>query len=231
MRRTLIGSIAFAMGALLLLATPASAKGISSARFTGPGLPPGGITIRGGPEDGPTNGMLFQSGAFGSKTTGPWGFGLDRSDLGVPYRMVITPDWDSRAHAVVVVYPYAKGGPWTYTPPGQNLVPAGEALTGGWWQVGHRMIGSFSERIARQFRALLVRNGFPSEAPTYTAPAKPLPGQPVETAPAAKSTTEAGPVQVGTSGAWPVWAWILIAVGMGGALFLVASRQRRRVTA
>jgi hypothetical protein len=230
MRRTVIGSVAFAMAALLLWATPASAKGIASASFTGPGLPPGGITIRGGPDQGPTNGMLFQSGTFGPKTTGPWAYGLDRSELGAPYRMVVRPDWDPRARAVVIVYPYAQGGPWTYTPPGQNLVPEGEALPGGWWQVGHRMIGSFSERIARQFRALLVRNGFPSEAPAYTALAKPLPGQPVETAPA-KSATAAGPLQVGTSGAWPLWAWILIAFGMGGALLLVASRQRRRVTA
>src|SRR5438034_3725493 len=120
MRRTLIGSIAFAMGALILLATPAGAKGFSSARFSGPGLPPGGITIRGGPGDGPANGMLFQSGVFESKTAGPWTYGLDRSDLGAPYRMLVAPDWDPTAHMVVVLFPYAHGGPWTYTPPDQN---------------------------------------------------------------------------------------------------------------
>lgn len=231
MRRTLIGSVVLTAVALVLLAVPASAKGFSSARFTGPGLPPGGITIRGGPEDGGSNGMLFLTAVFGAKTAGPWTFGQDRADLGPPYRLVTAPDWDLASHVVAIVYPYARSGPWMYVSPGQNIGPETETVPGGWWQVGHRMIGSFSYRMGRQFRHFLVRHGFPSEAPAYVASTKPLPGQPVETAPAPKGATAAGPVQVRASGAWPVWAWILIAVAIVGALLLIADRQRRRVAA
>src|SRR2546425_3470743 len=44
-RRSIVGAVALA--AVVLLALPASAKGIKSATFTGPGLPKGGLTIHG----------------------------------------------------------------------------------------------------------------------------------------------------------------------------------------
>jgi hypothetical protein len=215
--------------ALLLIAVPASAKGFSSAKFTGPGLPPGGVRIHGGDDrPGPADSVLFQSGVFNSeKSPGPWAYGLDRADLGAPYALVVAPDWDPSSHVTVVLYPYAQGGPWAYTPPHQSIGPGTEMVVGGWWQVGHRLIGSFSERMARGFRAFLVRHGFPATAPAYAAPDTPLPGQPVtvhrQPLPATTAT--------GASNGWPAWAWILIAIGMAGALLLVASRQRRRVMA
>jgi hypothetical protein len=229
MRRALIGSVFCTVVTVLLLAAPAGAKGFGSTTFTGPGLPPGGVTIQGGPGSGGVNVILFQTGVFGTKTAGPWTEGLDRSELGAPYRMVTSPDWDPSSHVVVLVYPYANGGPWTYTPPNQGIGPGTEMVVGGWWQVGHRLIGSFSPRIAAQFRHFLVRRGFPGEAPAYTAPATALPGQPVQAAPAEK--TAVGPSSTGPRGDWPVWAWILIATGIVGALLLVADRQRRRVAA
>jgi hypothetical protein len=226
MRRMLLASIGMALAAVLVLALPAGAKGMASARFTGPGLPPGGITIRGGPQDG-SNAMLFLTAIFGSKTAGPWTFGQDRSDLGAPYRIIVAPDWAPTSHVAAIVYPYAHGGPWMYTPPGQNVGPGTEMVRGGWWQVGHRMIGSFSYRMGHQFLRFLVRHGFPATAPAYAASDAPLPGQPVAVhrQPLAASTAP------DASNAWPVWAWILIAIGMAGALLLIADRQRRRVAA
>ena len=206
--------LSLAIGAFaLLLAVPASAKGFSSATFTGPGLPPGGLRIHAGPGSDRTEAVLFQSGAFfDPKLARP-----SKVHLGPAYRMVLTPDWDRSSHVTVLLYPYASGGPWTYTPPNQSMGGGAEVMSGGWWRVGHRLIGSFSPRIARAFRALLVRQGFPAREPVPVTAAA-AGAAPASRAPAAGAT-------------WPAWTWALLAIGSAGALLLVARRQRRRVAA
>ena len=68
-RRPLVG--AATLVAVVLLAIPAGAKGITSAHFTGSGLPRGGLTI---PGDHP---QLFDSGLFTNGTgVTPWQHGL-----------------------------------------------------------------------------------------------------------------------------------------------------------
>ena len=94
------------------------------------------------------------------------------------------------------MYPYAAGGPRTYTPPNQPL--SGSFAPWGWYQGSPGLL------------PFLQRMGFPKHAPVV-----------------ATGVVNATP----TSGSWPVWAWILLAAGMGAALLLIASRQRRRVLA
>jgi hypothetical protein len=186
-RRSIIGAAVVAF--LLVLAVPASAKGIESARFTGPGLPRGGLWIHG---DHPQLGALGVITDPGLKSAKPFS-----GEPGPAYRAVVTFDFAPGEHATVIVYPYAAGGPRTYTPPNQVL--SGAYLDSGWYQ------------STPELTTFLKNNGLPSHAPTVAAPT--------------------GGTTVPSAGSWPVWAWILIAVGMGGALLLVANRQRRRVVA
>jgi hypothetical protein len=219
--RTFVVMIGIA-GVLFGLASPAGAKGVSSASFTGPGLPPGGIRLHVGPHDPKASAMFFQTGAFSvHQGAAPWAEGLDRADLRAPYVMTVTPDWDANATVRLIVYPYARGGAWTYTAPGQSM--GGDTVDAGWWKVGDRLIGSDNPQVAVRFRSFLVSLGFPQTAPPYEAPDTPLPGRPVPPAVA----THPAPVPVPTS--WPVWAWALIASVMGAGVLLVASRQRRRL--
>ena len=81
MLRTRVLAVALGVaGALSMLAGPAGAKGISSASFTGPGLPPGGIRVDVGPRDPNGSAMFFQTGAFSvHQGAAPWASGLDRA--------------------------------------------------------------------------------------------------------------------------------------------------------
>jgi hypothetical protein len=187
-RRSIVAGAVLA--SVVLLAAPASAKGIESARFTGPGLPKGGVWIQG---DHPQLGALGVITDPGEKSAQPFS-----GEAGPAYRAVVTFDFAPGESATVIVYPYAAGGPRTYTPPNQVL--SGAYLQFGWYQ---SMPG---------LTTFLKTNGFPAHAPSVAA------------------TTNGG-TTVPSSGSWPVWAWILIAVGIGGALLLVATRQRRRVLA
>ena len=218
MRRALVLTAAVALAAVALLASPAAAKGFSSVKFTGPGLPPGGIKVHPGNEGGRTMQVLWSTGVFQTLNgPTPWARGVARSDLGPRYRMTVTPDWDRRTHVYAFVYPYAKGGPWSYFPSGQTVDRYGNKLDSGWWKVGHRAIGSDSAIMIHQFRAFLIRHGFPATAPQTEAVAKPAPA--------------AHPVPAPTTDGWPVWIWGVLAIGLAGSLVLVATRQRRRVAA
>jgi hypothetical protein len=179
------------LASLVLLAAPASAKGIESAKFTGPGLPKGGLWIHG---DHPQLGALGIITDPGEKSAQPFS-----GETGPAYRAVVTFDFAPGDSATVIVYPYAAGGPRTYTPP--NQVVSGAYLQSGWYQ------------SMPELTIFLKNNGFPVHAPSAV-------------------TANAGTTaSTASSGSWPVWAWILIAIGIGGALLLVATRQRRRVLA
>jgi hypothetical protein len=188
-RRSIVGAAMVAF--VLMLALPASAKGIEAARFTGPGLPRGGIRIQG---DHP---QLFDLGVitdpsdkFERPFSGP---------TGPAYRAVVTFDFAPHQPITVMVYPYAAGGPRTYTPVNQPLAEGFAPY--GWYQSMPSLL------------TFLKKNGFPAHAPSVSV------------------ASTGGTATSVESGSWPVWAWILIAFGMGGALLLVATRQRRRVTA
>ena len=141
LRRSIVVAATFA--AVVLLALPASAKGIQSAKFTGPGLPKGGLFVQG---DHP---QLFDAGVL----TDP----MDKSDTpfsgakGPAYRAVYTFDFAPGQPVVQIVYPYAAGGPRTYTPPNQPL--AGSFAPNGWYQ------------STPTFLRFLKHIGFPQHAP------------------------------------------------------------------
>jgi hypothetical protein len=146
-RRSIVAAAVLA--SVVLLAAPASAKGIESARFTGPGLPQGGIRIHG---DHP---QLFDLGALtdpSDKSTRPFS-----GATGPAYRAVVRFDFAPTDPVTVIVYPYAAGGPRTYTPVNQPL--AGSFAPYGWYQ---SMPGLLT---------FLKKNGFPAHAPSVTAAA------------------------------------------------------------
>ena len=222
MRRALVLIGIAALTAVALLASPAAAKGFKSVTFTGPGLPAGGITIHPRMDDGHAVQVLWYTGVFQTLAgPTPWERGLERNDLGPQYEMTVSPDWSPRTHVHAFVYPYAKGGPWTYIPSGQTIDQYGNRLDSGWWKVGHRAIGSDSAIMVHQFRTFLVRIGFPAQAPAVTAPAS--------TSNAANPAPAAAASHAGT--AWPSWIWIAIVIGIGATLMLVTVRNRRRAVA
>jgi hypothetical protein len=150
-------SVAAMVGAaVLLVAAPASAKGIRTANFTGPGLPPGGVTIAG------ERPQLFQTG-IGDQVRSYWSpfqMHISRAELGPAYRVTFRLDrfvgrnW--RLHQTL--YPYAKDGVWSYTPSGQTWGRHGPRLSPGWYSSENPQLLRF-----------LVKHGFPRTAPVVAA--------------------------------------------------------------
>lgn len=143
---------------VLALALPAQAKMEATAFIEGPGLPgasgsgPGslrvGMSVRGGYPL--LSGMFF-----------PARYATDRpaGALGPRYevRVGITVP-DQAPDLVQQLYPYAKGGPVIFTPPGQRfLVPR----SGGWYRAPDRLI--------RQLEALGLPETSPIAAPRAVA--------------------------------------------------------------
>jgi hypothetical protein len=147
MRRSIFVGAIFG-ATLVLLAGPAGAKGIGSVHFTGPGLPPGGITISGAHQE------IYDTGVLG----GPRSFwtpakeGISKAELGPAYQATYQVQFPQKATLRQTIYPYAsEGGAWAYTPPGQS-VPEGGRIEPGW----------ASTDTLRDF---LVKHGFPRVAP------------------------------------------------------------------
>jgi hypothetical protein len=159
-------------GAVLASALPAQAKGVTNASFTGPGLPPGGITVRtddGNGGAGPLGHALMEGLASvfeDYKLDAP---PVPKSDLGPEYRATLAFDFAPKPlHATL--YPYADGGPAMFIPAGQELGPEFEVptLPGGWTATD------------ATFRDTLVELGFPETAPLIDAafsPNDPLPAE------------------------------------------------------
>ena len=197
----------------MALAGPASAKGaITEANISGPGLGGGSGSIGGGGGGGmkieaPGTDRMWEAGVMEDhKSDSVAELGVPFARLGprylVTYRFDFGPEApDARARQFL--YPYADGGPVTYTPPGQVLSAElfESPLPTGWWQAEAGLLD------------FLVENGLPASAPV------------AEEAPAAGDVTLDAPPATGSA----PWGWILLGlVGLAG-LSLTAPGVRRRV--
>jgi hypothetical protein len=133
-------STLFLLAALaLVLPTAAPAKGPAGASIDGPGTG-GGINISGNGESGGTPlGDLTQLAGFFPATFGqepdPMLASRPKGDLGPKYTVTYTvPGPNNESDKIRQdLYPYAKGGPVTYTKPGQSFFGT-EHTRGGWYQ-------------------------------------------------------------------------------------------------
>ncbi len=143
--------------ALLALPTAAFAKGPSSADVSGPGTG-GGLTFTGGEGDGSALSNLseqagFYPAAFGQEPD-PMLAARPKGDLGPKYTITYTvPGPNNDAFTIrQELYPYAPGGPVTYTAPGQPIFDM--ETRGGWYQGGSDL------------KATLVAGGLPASPAT-----------------------------------------------------------------
>jgi hypothetical protein len=220
--------LAVAALAALLLAIPtaAQAKGATAATISGGGpggLPGGPITLKGDGEPGSSTdlGMLAQgSGLYTVVFGGDPNAVLKAAPtdrLGPRYTFTWTfPDPNGGKDRKVIqhVYPYAAGGPVTFTPAGQPVLDM--TTRGGWYQ-------GFDG-----FRAQLIELGLPNHKPLTpaTKPAAPTP------APASLQPTPAA-TPSSPAPAWPrllAVAAAFLALAAGTAL-AVRRRTARAPTA
>ena len=119
-------SLLLAAVVALALAGPASAKWIDTATITGPGVERPIVT---GGE------FLFDSSGFYAATFGPTTDLLPAPPtkrLGPRYTVLYSLPGPERVRVRQDLYPYAAGGPVTYTDPGQPLYD-GQRTRGGWY--------------------------------------------------------------------------------------------------
>jgi hypothetical protein len=195
------------VGALLLVvATPAAAKvGIAEARISGPGLGEGGLRM----SDAATEGMWgsgidLAGGLDGTRADSVGELGLTAADLGPRYVVTYRLNAGTKATEIVLqeLYPYATGGPVTYTRPGQAVaegLPWGGAITASWY------------RTSPRFFDFLVEQGLPESKHVIVADRGSAP-----------DSMSAGPT---------LWGWIALALGGLVALSIAATRLRRRFSA
>ncbi len=191
---------------LLAVAAPAAAKVVlDEVRISGPGLDRGLRIFAPVAQEMWDSGVDMAGGLDDTRPDSVEGLGLAPAELGpryvVTYRFIA-----GREEPDIVrqeLYPYAKGGPVTHTPPGQWIaegLPWGGAITAGWY------------RSSPEFLRFLVEQGLPETNPVVTTDRGPDP----DVAPAA---------------AWPLWGWVALALAGLVALWVAAQQLRRRVHA
>lgn len=194
-------------GALILevaVAGPASAKAyIAEATVSGPGLGKA-MTIAAPDTYGLwESGIDVAGGLDDRRADSIAALGLTPAELGPRYvaifRFEVGPDTPAD-RIRQDLYPYAKGGPITYTPPGQKL-------TG---ELGMPIIAGWYETSLRFFR-YLVRYGLPERNPV-----------------AAVTGPEPAPETTPVAGTAP-WAMIALALAGLAALLIAAAPLRRRM--
>jgi hypothetical protein len=186
----------------VIIAGPASAKAlVAEANITGPGLG-GGIRIEAPDADGLwESGIDVAGGLDDARADSVEELGLSPGDRGPRYLVTYRFFGDDLIRQEL--YPYAKGGPVTYTPPGQK-VTAGVSMqiTAGWYQ------GS------RGFFRYLVDHGLPERHAVAS----------ISNSEAARDT---GPPPE----TWTVpWASIFVVLVVLAALSLAVLAVRRRVS-
>jgi hypothetical protein len=139
----------------VVIAGPASAKvDIAKANISGPGVE-GKIRIDNPDTDGLwESGVDLRGGLDDARAESLEELGLSPVDLGPKYRVTYRFFGDDLIRQDL--YPYAKGGPVTYTPAGQHVVegqPWGGAITAGW------------HRSSLTFLQYLVDHGLPERNP------------------------------------------------------------------
>ncbi len=159
----------------VVIAEPAWAKvSIAEARIRGPGL--GGVLRVEAPDTEGLweSGIDIRGGLDDARADSVEELGLTSSDLGPRY--VATYRFELSDDPIrLSLYPYAKGGPVTYTPRGQELTGLfGDAgnmpITAGWYQ------------SSRGFLRYLVDQGLPERNPDATNEAA-IPGPTLQSAP------------------------------------------------
>jgi len=210
--------------AVLAIPTAAFAKGPTIARITGPGIRGGAITLRGMGEPGSgakLGDLAEQSGLFsamfGAASDGHILPVKPTVELGAHYVVVYTiPNGDPKPAKVTMdLYPYAPGGPVTYTRPGSPVFSGQEPLAGQWYQG------------PSDLRDLLVSVGLPDRValpgfvvpPQTTAPYVP----PIVAAP--QPVAQAQPVKTTSPGPGP---WIALVVVAMTIIVAVMQQVRRR---
>jgi LPXTG-motif cell wall-anchored protein len=205
MRRFLI--VVAAAAAMALVASPALAKGqegdfvSGSAVIAGPGLrKPLIIDHPLGDETSWQFRALLEASGLGSGFESGWyDLAQDRSKLGSGY----TIDWAIRMEGRTwvlhqVMYPFATGRPWFYTPPGQLF---GNRRIAAWWSASPGVLGT------------LQGLGFPRTGPPLVPEQAPPPG------------SRALP-QAGDARSW-VWAATVGGFLLLVALGAMSGRRRR----
>lgn len=203
-RALLIGGVGLLV---LVAASPASAKvAIAEARITGPGLEEGGLSIAGQAAEGMWEaGIDVASGLDDARVGSIGALGLPRAELGPRYFVTYRFSDGTAAGAIAQqeLYPYANGGPVTYTPRGQFVArgqPWGGRITAGWLQ------------SSPEFLRYLVEQGLPETAPQASVSPADRTRQPL------------------VSGGTP---WVWMALGVTGLMIVSfsASRFGRRLPA
>src|SRR5687767_12182387 len=155
-RLVLCGLVASA----LVFAVTAQAKGPVAATIDGPGTG-GGISIGGNGEPGsgaPLGKLSDQAGLFAAafgQTPDPMLADRPNGDLGPRYTISYRLPGPSGEDATIRqdAYPYAQGGPVTYTAPGQRFFGT-QSTRGGWY------------RASPKLKTTLVQAGLPTSAPS-----------------------------------------------------------------
>jgi hypothetical protein len=122
------------------VAATAQAKGPIAATIDGPGTG-GGISLGGNGEPGsgkPLGNLSDQAGLFPAafgQTPDPMLAGRPRGDLGPRYTITYRLPGPNGKESLIRqhLYPYATGGPLTYTRPGQRFFGT-ESTRGGWYR-------------------------------------------------------------------------------------------------
>jgi hypothetical protein len=198
------------MALVLVLAGPAHAKGaIVEANISGPGLGGGSGSVGGGGGmriDAPDTDGLWASGFMDDKSDSVSDFGLVPADLGPRYLVTYRFDFGPGTENEVIrqeLYPYAKSGPVTYTPPGQRITgqEMSASMPPGWFQP------------PAGFFEYLVAEGLPATNPLSVA---------------VKPATEPRSDPAEADQPAP-WAWILLGLAGLASILLVTPGVRRRV--
>jgi hypothetical protein len=206
-RLALLGTF---VGCALVLAASAQAKGPVAATIDGPGTG-GGISIGGNGEPGsgaPLGNLSDQSGLFPAafeQTPSPMLADRPTGDLGTRYTITYRlPGPDGRDYLLRQdVYPYAKGGPVTYTRPGQSFFET-ERTVGGWF------------RASPALKDTLVKAGLPAQEG----------GRPSD----APRPTPAGDGGTGLADLWPAFMVALV-IGLTVIISLLMRRRERPAAA
>jgi hypothetical protein len=190
----------------LTFAAAAQAKGPIAGTIDGPGTG-GGISLGGDGEPGsgaPLGNLSDQAGLFPAafgQTPDPMLAGRPAGDLGPRYTITYRLPGPNGDESLIRqdLYPYAAGGPVTYTRPGQPFFGT-ETTRGGWY------------RGAAALKETLVDAGLPAQQG----------GRPVST-PVAVPVDDDG---TGFTELWPAVVAVLL-IGLAPLMALIARRRAR----